>query len=198
MSTGKFIVFEGLDGSGKTTQINRLSEHLKKNNIPHIVTKEPTDNPIGALARCVVRGEVSLTKEALSLLFAADRAEHIATEISPALSAGKFVLCDRYIYSNMAYQNGVQVVTDSHHLKKPDLTIFIDTSPEECTRRIIANRQSMDIYDGIKISQQIRTKYLESFRRYKLGMPVEIINGDQQEDEIFSKLLSLPMFYQVL
>ena len=188
----KFIVFEGIDGSGKTTQIDLLTQQFRKHNIPHIVTKEPTDGPIGSLARNVVRGAFSLSEEALSLLFAADRAEHTSTEIRPALESGKYVICDRYVYSNIAYQ-GIQVLADSGHVN-PDLTLFIDTDPEECTRRILSNRPAMEIYDGIKNANKIRAKYMEAFVRYKDGMPVQVIDGNASEQNVFEQILRLPIF----
>jgi dTMP kinase len=103
---GKFIVFEGLDGCGKTTQLLLLSERLKRAGVPHIATREPSDgNPVGRLVRDAVHGSVTLENETLALLFAADRYQHIQTEILPALTRGAHVLCDRYYYSNLAYQH---------------------------------------------------------------------------------------------
>ena len=194
----KFIVFEGIDGSGKSTQIKRLGEYFKKRGIPHIVTKEPTEGPIGSLAKSVVRGDTSVSEEALSLLFAADRAQHIAKEIRPALESGTYVLCDRYVYSNMAYQGIEAASYNKRFLLVPDLVIFIDADPKECTRRIILNRQSVEIYDGEKIANKIRARYLEIFRRYKGETSVEIIDGNQNEKEVFEQLLQCCMSHAIL
>ena len=192
----KFIVFEGIDGSGKTTQIKLLSDRFKKHNIPHIVTKEPTDGPIGKLCRSVLSGDMPMSTEALALLFMADRAEHISSEILPALESGKYVLCDRYEYSNMAYQ-GIQPVRSSDRLD-PDLTIFIDTDPEECTRRILHSRPNFEIYDGIENAKNIRAKYIEDFRRYKDWMPVEVISGVGRQDDVLARILQLPVLSAIL
>ena len=191
---GKFIVFEGIDGSGKTTQLKLLSEYFSSHNIPHIVTKEPTDGPIGRLARSVVRGAEPLSEEALSLLFSADRLEHISNEIRPALEAGKYVLCDRYVFSNIAYQ-GYQPVGKPNRLA-PDLTVFIDTNPEECTRRILVNRPAMEIYDGLENAKNIRNNYLKAFQQYK-NIPVKVVDGNRPKQEVFVQLLELPLICQV-
>ena len=187
----RFIVFEGLDGSGKTTQLRMLADYLKKKDIPFMLTKEPTDNPIGRLARNVIRGVEMLSEEALSLLFLADRAEHTIKEIRPALKNGTNIICDRYIYSNIAYQNITLDNIDKNNFLIPDLTVFIDTSPEECTRRINNSRPAPEIYDGMENAVKIRKRYLCAFDKYFETMPVEIVNGSRKKDEVFSDLLKL-------
>ena len=191
----KFIVFEGLDGSGKTTQLRLLAEWFNERGIPHKITKEPTDNPIGRLARSVVRGTESLSEEALSLLFSADRAEHSIKEIKPALEEGIYVLCDRYIYSNIAYQN-IPIDGNSIFLI-PDLTVFIDTNPEECTLRIKISRPVPEKYDGLDNAINIRNGYLSAFKKYSNVMPVEIINGNPQINDVFAEILKLRMINEI-
>ena len=191
----KFIVFEGLDGSGKTTQLKLLAEWFEKRGVPHKVTKEPTDNPIGRLARSVVRGSESLSEEALSLLFSADRTEHSIKEIRPALEAGTYVICDRYIYSNIAYQN---VPLDGNSIFLiPDITVFVDTSPEECTRRINSSRLAMEKYDGLDNAINIRNGYFNAFKEYSSVMPVEIINGNQNKGDVFAEILKFRMVNEI-
>ena len=237
----KFIVFEGLDGSGKSTQVKRLTNHFNSLGLKNLTTKEPTDGPMGKLAKRAVCGmwednghvpeskagstveskaeskagsqaeskagpqaeskagpqaeSKTPTPEALALLFAADRSEHIAQLIRPALeSAGTYVLCDRYVYSNMAYQGmdipiGHIAAYNIPFLIYPDLTIFIDTSPEECTRRILAARQHLEIYDGTETATKIREQYIKAFKFYGEYMPVVIIDGNLHEDEVFSRVL---------
>jgi len=193
MIKGKFIVLEGLDGCGKTTQAQRLFEHL---NGKHrcLITREPTDEAMGVIARQALLGEVKLTPEGLALVFAADRAEHIAGEIRPALGAGINVICDRYVYSNIAFQGteippSVVYAFNSHFLIPPDMTIFIDTAPEECTRRIISTRKNFELYDGVSWAEAVRLRYLEAFEQYGEQMPVKMVNGNQGEDEVFAELL---------
>ena len=196
MGLGKFIVLEGIDGSGKTTQIKRLADYLCKNKHRCLITKEPTNGPIGSLALETVRGLSSLSPDTLALLFAADRSEHILHDIRPALESGIHVICDRFIYSNLAYQGETIpqktiFAYNSQFLLQPDLTVFIDTSPEECTRRIISSRKSLELFDGVERARSIRTEYFKAFETYSKQMPVKIIDGNLDEDEIFNQLLNI-------
>jgi len=195
MKLGKFIVLEGLDGSGKTTQAKRLLDYLSENKYHCLTTKEPTDGSIGTLALETVRGLSSLSDDTLALLFAADRAEHISRKIRPAIEAGINVICDRFVYSNFAYQGGVVphstiFAYNSNFLFPPDLTFFIDTSPEECTRRIISTRKNFELFDGVKRARGIRAEFFKAFETYGKQMPVKIIDGNLSEDDIFNQLLS--------
>ena len=105
---GRFITFEGCEGSGKSTQIRLLSERLKKEGISHIVTREPGGSPLGTRLRKVLLSSAagSVVDEAEALLFAADRAQHCRQIIAPALSSGRIVVCDRFSESTLAYQGG--------------------------------------------------------------------------------------------
>jgi len=194
MKLGKFIVLEGIDGSGKTTQVGRLVDYLNNNGCRCIATKEPTNGSIGTLAMETIRGLSSLSPNTLALLFAADRSEHILHEILPALEAGIHVICDRFVYSNLAYQGETiphETIFDynSQFLVQPDLTIFIDTSPEECTNRIASTRKSFELFDGTERAKGIRAEYFKAFGTYSKQMPVEIIDGNLDVDEIFKQLL---------
>src|SRR5512137_26082 len=101
---GLFLVIEGLDGSGKTTQTHLLAQKLSKN-YPVNLTAEPSRGKIGTFIRqCCLYEDKRLPIEAEALLFAADRIEHLQKEIKPAIDEGKIVICDRYIYSSLAYQ----------------------------------------------------------------------------------------------
>ena len=192
---GKFIVFEGLDGSGKTTQIKRIAKHLETQGVRCLVTKEPTDGSIGHIARLALHGKEPLSTDALALVFAADRADHIAKEVRPALKAGIHVLCDRFVYSNMAFQ-GTAIPLDiiaaynRRSLKAPDMTIFIDVHPEECARRQ-SKRKIKEIYDGLEFAQEIRSLYFEAFKQHKDRMPVIVVDGNEEKDEVFARLLAI-------
>ena len=192
---GKFIVFEGLDGSGKTTQIKRIVKHLQKRGVRCLATKEPTDGPIGNIARLALHGTDPLSTDALALVFAADRAEHIAKQINPALTAGLHVLCDRFVYSNMAFQGtaiplNILAAYNERSLTAPDMTIFIDVDPEECTRRQ-SRRKIKEIYDGLKLAQEIRSLYFKAFEQHRERMPVTVVDGNAGEDEVFARLLAV-------
>ncbi len=107
MSRGKFIVFEGLDGAGTTTQLHLLEKNLKEAGVTVFATAEPTDSAIGRLIRSVLRKEISVEPKTLAMLYATDRYEHLYGKggIIEHLDAGDTVICDRYLYSSIAYQS---------------------------------------------------------------------------------------------
>ena len=135
---GSLIVFEGTEGSGKTIQATLLKEWLEKKDYRVIYTREPTHNTIGSLINKILEREVVLAEEAIPLLFAADRADHTVRHIIPELKKGLVVVCDRYIFSSLAYQSGgMKGLYSLKRLKeinkyalKPDLTFFLDINPE--------------------------------------------------------------------
>lgn len=107
---GLFVVFEGGDGAGKSTQVRCLSRWLTQQGIPHLMTREPGDTPLGARLREVLLHSKEAPEapraRAEALLFAADRAQHVESVVLPALARGDWVLCDRYVDSSIAYQGG--------------------------------------------------------------------------------------------
>src|SRR5262245_11899957 len=112
MRTAPFIVIEGIDGAGTTTQTARLADALRARNVRVHATREPSDGPVGMLLRQILTGRIvtpgevsSLRSAKLALLFAADRLDHLEAEILPRLSAGECVVSDRYDHSTVAYQS---------------------------------------------------------------------------------------------
>jgi len=193
----RFVVFEGLEGSGKTTQLRLLAEKLAALNIPHLTTRQPSDNPIGSLMRTSTDGFLALENEAMALLVAADRFQHVSSEIFPALEAGKNVLCDRYYYSSFACQGinaGAFARVAAYNglvmdICRPDITFFIDTTPEECMRRITTNRNYGGLYDNLDQLKIMRERYLAVFEQLKETDPVVFINGDNDETTIKNEIL---------
>ena len=127
---GKFIVFEGLDGAGSSTQIELLSRSLKKRGSDAIVTKEPTNNIVGGIIRGQLTGDWKSSMECLQLLFAADRAHHLERLILPALKDKKVVLSDRYFFSTVAF-GSLDIDKDwllalNSRFVLPDLTILLN------------------------------------------------------------------------
>jgi dTMP kinase len=163
---GVFIVVEGLDGSGKTTQAEILARRLSKNfNV--MLTAEPSRGRIGSFIRegCLYENE-RLPTEAEALLFAADRIEHMETELKPALDEGKLVICDRYIYSSLAYQgsNGLSldwIKTINARALQPDFSIFIDCPPEIVLVRLRRKKSVMETLDTQRKVRQIYLKFVE-------------------------------------
>ncbi len=140
MDTGRLISFEGLDGAGKTTQIELLGRWLDAQRIPYVRTREPGGTPLGIEIRQLLlnRPELAITPLAEALLFQADRAQHFATVVLPALRAGTIVITDRCFDASIAYQGfargvGVELVERLSLLatqgRVPDLTILLDLDP---------------------------------------------------------------------
>ena len=148
MATGKFITFEGPEGSGKSTHIKRLALFLKQQGVAIVTTREPGGTALGEKVRSLIQhsaaDEVPVDRAEL-LLFLASRAQHVDELIRPALESGHWVLCDRFYDSTMAYQgygrgfdlDELKVLNDfAINRLKPDLTLLIDVSPETSRSRL--------------------------------------------------------------
>jgi dTMP kinase len=185
---GIFIVIEGLDGSGKTTQAAYLAEKLSKTyNV--LLTAEPSRGKVGTFIRegCLY-ADKRLPTEAEALLFAADRIEHMYAEVKPALDAGKLVICDRYIYSSLAYQGSRGLSTEwiktiNARALEPDFSLFIDVSPEVVLQRLTRKRSIMET---LETQQKVREVYLKYVEKGELVQ----INGDAPKDVIAKELLA--------
>jgi len=190
---GVFIVIEGLDGSGKTTQATLLAIKLSENH-KVLCTAEPSHGKIGTFIRndCLYE-ERRLPTEAEALLFAADRIEHMKNELAPALSEGKIVICDRYIYSSLAYQGGAGLSLDwiktiNARALEPDFALYIDVPPERVLGRLKRKRSVMETLETQKKVREIYLKYVEKGE-------LIIIDGNRSKEivaeELCSKVLNL-------
>lgn len=146
---GVFIVFEGLDGSGKSSQVALLADRLRAEGRHVVVTHEPGDSRIGPEVRRILLHGDEIDVRAEALLFAADRADHVASVIRPALADAAVVLCDRYVDSSIAYQGvgrglGADTVEELSEFAvaglRPDLTIVLDIPVDEVRRRVGSRR----------------------------------------------------------
>lgn len=188
---GRFIVFEGIDGSGKSTQIQKIHVQLEKKKVPVTSTFEPTDGPIGSLIRQMLAGEVEVDQRTIASLFAADRTDHLVNRekgVKALVDQGRVVLCDRYYFSSYAYHSLYMKMDWVIHanalnveILRPDATIFIDVDPETCLKRILANRDSLDMYEKIDILKQVRDNYLKAFDRLEDQENVIIIDGNNTQ-----------------
>lgn len=181
---GRFIVLEGLDGAGISTQAVRLEKHLRKLGYGTFLTKEPTMSLIGDLIQSALKGNWHAPGTSLQLLFSADRAKHITDEIEPALKRGKMVVCDRYVFSTLAYgfASGVDfewLYAINKTFKTPDLTIFIDVSPDVSMSRIITRRERGKLFEKRETLSKVRKAYLNLAKRFKF----KIINGEEGVEE---------------
>ena len=182
----KFIVIEGLDGSGKSTVTKLLTERFTANNLPCHLTVEPTKSPIGKLARSILSGEIKgIENEAFALLFAADRYQHLKSEVLPALEHSH-VVCDRYYYSSMAYQ-GIdaesleRVVAYNQAvmpIRKPDIVFFLNVTPKECIRRVAERGGEASIYDSLPELELRYERYMAAIERMKGTDNIVMIGSD--------------------
>jgi dTMP kinase len=183
---GVFIVIEGLDGSGKTTQANLLARKLEKTH-KVLLTAEPSLGKIGSFIRedCLYE-EKRLPTEAEALLFAADRIEHMYSEVKPALEAGKLVICDRYIYSSLAYQGSAGlslewIKTINARALQPDFSLFVDVPPERVIERL---QRKKSVMETLETQQKVREVYLKFVAKGELVR----IDGDKPKDAVAEEL----------
>lgn len=173
MKKAKFIVIEGLDGSGKSTQINRLAAHLRQKGRHVHLTAEPTVSTTGGMLRDALGGVTQKTACELAAMFVVDRIFHNVNPvngINKMLEDGYDVICDRYYYSSLAYQGSetdLDWVRDMNvrcpEIRKPDLCIFLDLDPEICMKRIGANRSTTEIYEKKETLERVRARYMDIF-----------------------------------
>ena len=170
----KFIVFEGIDGCGKGTQIELLCNRFREAGIANTKTAEPTFSCTGGMIRDCLSGKTKTSPYELAALFLADRINHNTNEfdgIEKLLSQGKTVICDRYYYSSIAYQSldcPINWVSDMNlccrSIRKPDLCIFLDLTPEESLRRMQQCGKPLDLMEGdIEKSARIRQRFFDCF-----------------------------------
>lgn len=186
---GAFICIEGLDGSGKTTQAKMLAKRLRKSHNA-VYTAEPSQGKIGAFIRerCLY-GEKRLSSAVEALLFAADRIEHVETEVLPALKQGKLVISDRYLYSSLAYQGAAGLSLEwiekiNEHALRPDLAVFIDVDPKTAIQRLKPNKSVME---NMETQQKVREIYLKFVEKGNLTR----INGNQSKKEVAQELYAV-------
>ncbi|MCC6752305.1 MAG: dTMP kinase [Deltaproteobacteria bacterium] len=161
---GRLIALEGLDGAGTTTQARLLVERLVAAGLPAYLTREPTDGPIGRLAREALRGGAGgVSRATLALLFAADRLDHLAREIQPQLEAGIHVVSDRYVYSSLAYQSldldPAWVAELNRHAPDADLTVWLDVVPEVAQTRLAQRGGPREIFDPMEQQRRVAASY---------------------------------------
>ena len=205
MKKGVFIAFEGLDGSGKTTQFNAIIDRLAAKKITCKAEKEPSNcNPVGLLLRDIVKKthELSLSPLSIAKLFAIDRYEHVVNNMKPHIGTGKHVLIDRYIFSSFAYQGQAFYFDEIYSLNReaiellmPDLTVFIDTAPEICMERITRTRAGTELFDSN--GDFIRNKFFDVFEKMKDITKVIVVDGSQPVDRVTNDIWKAvePLFF---
>ena len=186
----KFIVIEGLDGSGQTTQVELIKEYLEKKGFGAIATKEPTPEvPIGTLIREILTKKYAVDPCTLQLLICTDRSEHVKKVINPSLEQGKWVISDRYFYSTMAYGSMDcdmdWLISINEKFPKPDLVVFIDTSPVTCLERIDENRPGREFFEEEDKLIKIRENYNKVFKKFP---DIKIVDGEKSIEEVSKQI----------
>lgn len=198
MNQGKFIAFEGIDGSGKSTQIRLLAERLQKEAILYYTTMEPTDSPIGSLIHQIMTGRIKTDNKVIAGLFVADRLDHLLNDINGIVSKineGITVITDRYYFSSYAYHSVdmpmdwvISANEQAQEILKPTVTVFIDVNPDTAVERIAKNRFHQELFEKKSRLVKVREKYLEAFEKLKDTENVIVINGNRSPEEISEEI----------
>ncbi len=172
---GRFVVLEGIDGAGTTTQVARFADRLRADKIPVRTTREPSDGPIGTLVRQVLTGRLVSPDgkapgwETMALLFAADRMDHVEAEIAPFVADGGIIVSDRYDASSLAYQSVMSghdkdaavewIRALNKHARRPDLTIVLDLAADEAGARRDARGEAAQLYEQNEVQRALAVFY---------------------------------------
>ena len=189
-----FVVLEGLDGSGTTTQASLLAGKLAR--VPHFCTSEPTNNPIGSLIRSILKRDIDMDPRSTALLFAADRNEHLSSPevgILAQLRQGKLVISDRYLFSSLAYQSrecGFEYVFSlNRNFPLPRVLIFLNT-PVHLSQKRLKHRsgENRELFDEADIQSDILANYYRGFEQFSgTGMQVHQLDGSLPAETLCDK-----------
>ena len=192
--SGVFIVFEGIDGAGKSTVCQRVAEELDSRGMKVVLTAEPTHEGIGAFIRSGDAGRISQRTEAL--LFVADRNDH-TERISKEVSEGAAVVCDRYFASTVAYQSAkldgdssdrdwlIQINSD--FTGRADLTILLDIDPREGLSRVDVRGEDVSKFENLAFLEQVRANYLRLAEEFGF----RVVDASRGRDEVFAEVMSI-------
>jgi dTMP kinase len=202
---GRFIVLEGIDGAGTTTQLERLARTLEARGVTVHRTCEPSTGPVGGLIRQYLRHTIrdeagtprAVSWDTMALLFAADRVDHVCSEVEPMLAQGTWVLSDRYDLSSLAYQSATapsdEVVGWIRELNaralRPDLTLVVDVPAELAAQRRGARGGSEELYEKQELQQRLADVYA-SAERLVPGDRLVHVPGAGSPDEVAARVLA--------
>jgi dTMP kinase len=199
---GRFIVLEGLDGAGTTTQTAALSRALTARGERHLTTCEPSNGPVGMLLRQALTGRLvghqgeepaPLEPTTLALLFAADRADHVSQQVLPALEQGLTVISDRYVLSSIAYQGldldlaFVEAINQA--APPPDVTFFLDVPPRVAQARRHAVRGREELYEALALQRRIDRLYRRAIAHRRRHERIEVVDGTLPLEQVTACLL---------
>lgn len=202
MNKGLFITFEGIDGCGKSTQVNAVNDYLSKNNTSCIVTREPGGTPLAEKIREMILSNDNneMVDNCELLLFFAARAQHVEELIKPSLSEGNTVLCDRFQEATFAYQGAGRGLELENLIKLnnfatgglvPDLTFVFDVSVETAFERMAAAGRSKDRMENSSRTffEDIRNGYL--FLAQKAPERIKVLDGERSVQELTDEILTI-------
>jgi dTMP kinase len=196
---GRFIVLEGLDGSGTTSQAAALAASLEARGHAVHQTREPSDGVIGRQIRELLRADRSprVDPHAIALLFAADRLAHVRDEIQPALERGEVVVCDRYVVSSWVYQSlecdAAWVRMINARAPWPDLTVMLDVPVDVAIARVHARAGVTEIYDTEATQRRVAAAYRQVATE---GHPnVVVVDGTGTIDDVAARVQSSAIEY---
>lgn len=194
VSKGNFIAFEGIDGSGKSTQIRMLNARMKEQGIYCYTTMEPTDSPIGSLIHQIMMGRIKTDNKVIAALFVADRLDHLLNDVNGIvnkINEGTTVITDRYYFSSYAYHSVdmpmewvIRANEQSSGILRPTVTVFIDISPDIAIERIAKNRDHQELFEKKSRLVKVREKYLESFEKLRDVEKVITVDGNRSRQEV--------------
>ncbi len=198
-SKGLFITFEGIEGSGKSTQVKLLVKALQKRNLPYLTTREPGGTEIAEAIRSILLNPLyaNMTPETELLLYCASRAQHTAELIIPALENGSIVICDRYFDSTYAYQGAARELDENlidtltrfaTYGRIPDLTFLIDLPVQVGLSRIQSRQLDRLEKEKTAFHERVREQFL--FIANKCPSRYVVLNGEQTPEEIHRQLLA--------
>ena len=196
---GKFIVFEGIDGAGKTTQAKLLAQRLTDLGKCVFLTAEPTDLESGRELRRILGGEEKKSDCEIAALFALDRIAHNKDRqkgIEKMLESGYDVICDRYYYSSLAYQGPVtdyewvkSLNLNCPDIRHPDLCIFLDLTPEQSLERISKGREKLEIFENLETLTRVRDSFFKVI--VDLDDNVAVLDAYRSPDDIAEDIFTL-------
>ncbi len=203
----QFIVLEGIDGAGTTTQTRLIAERLKQEGRAVVTTGEPSTGPVGRLIRQALESRLQLEADAitqfewatLALLFAADRADHAHRCIVPALRSGAYVICDRYDLSSCIYQSLTApdpqsalrwVQTLNCQVPRPDFTVVLDVKPEVAELRRVNRGSAPELFEQNSLQRQLALAYQEA-ERFVPNDRLAHVNGELPVESVTERLCAV-------
>jgi dTMP kinase len=189
MRHGMFFAFEGIDGSGLTTQASLLKDWFEKQGFATFLTKEPTGGPIGSQIRLVLSKRLSMGPTALALAFAADRMDHLQTDILPKVERGVVVISDRYYLSSYAYQafdvDLKWLMQVNSRCLKPHMVFLLDVPALICKKRMERMRWHVELYEETEKLENVRKNFLSLAEELNRdGQNIRIIDGNRPLIEV--------------